>query len=473
MHRRRFIVFVLSLCMISMYSACGRTNAPGAVSSTPTVIQPAATNTPQPPVSSSQGINNSAVIISETPNSVSSPVPSAATTAAPSSPSISIPSPGSAPATVSPSAPTSNTVPPPAVTPAATPTPTPLPSSTPTPTPVPTPVNLPVVTKSPTDEKVLVGGSCYFVAKYENAIWAVWHFVSPDGTRDLSYEDAATAFPTLKIIQGETNIMQLQNIPETLNGWKVYCRFSNNNGSVDTDRAALYVTSSTDGVPKVTKNPTGETVAPGGSAYFVANHEGAVWAIWHFISPDGTRNLSYSDVSGEFPTLQVINGDRPTMQLNSIPAALNGWKVYCEFRNNIGSSNTTAAMITVSGQPAPNSTTPQGQNTAIYTGVFIESVAKRATMTITGGPDLYNVSITWPNGYAENSTWSFSGSFSGKAVLNYSNCVKITTTYDSAGNPSTVTNYINGSGYIQMNDYGVVWSDQVENVAANTTFVRS
>ena len=95
------------------------------------------------------------------------------------------------------------TVPAPTATPAPTPTPVQTPAATPVLTPAPTPVtqaqpagnvNLPRVTKSPTGETVAVGGKCQFVAKYENAKWAEWHFVSPDGTRDLNYSEAAKAF---------------------------------------------------------------------------------------------------------------------------------------------------------------------------------------------------------------------------------------------------------------------------------------
>ena len=42
--------------------------------------------------------------------------------------------------------------------------------------------NLPRVTKSPTGETVAVNGSAQFIAKYENADLAEWHFVSPDGS---------------------------------------------------------------------------------------------------------------------------------------------------------------------------------------------------------------------------------------------------------------------------------------------------
>ena len=494
--KRKAVVF-LSLCLILFLSACGKRSAPGSVQVTPSQTAPVQTVPAQtapvqtmPTTSSAGQEDNSMSAVITTP----APTPSAVTPATP----IPMPTPASA------SAPSPTPASAPAATPAPAPTPVPTPAPTPAPTsapaPAPTPSNLPVITKSPTDEKVLVGGSCYFVAKYQNAIWAVWHFVSPDGSRDLDYSDAAAQFPTLQIVDGFTNIMQLKSIPETLNGWKVYCRFSNNNGAVDTSRATITVTTSTDGAPKVTKSPTGETVAEGGSAYFVSNHDGtAIWAVWHFISPDGTRDLTYSDAANEFPSLQILNGDRPTLQLKNIPASLNGWRVYCAYRNNIGSSNSSAALITVTGQPAPASntnptpvttpapnsnptvitapvstTTPEQDAiySAIYNGTYVESVAKRAFITISGGPTTFNVAISWPNGYTESSTWTFSGSFDGRAVLNYSNCTKVTTTYNESGSGSAVTNYTNGTGYIQMTDYGLIWVDNAENAGNGSTFIK-
>ena len=108
----------------------------------------------------------------------------------------------------------------PEATPTPTPTPTPAPTPTPTPAPTPAPVNstLPRVTKSPTSETVAVNGSCQFIAKYENAKWAEWHFVSPVGSRDLVYTDAAKEFAPLEIINGYTKDLTLDSIPETLNG---------------------------------------------------------------------------------------------------------------------------------------------------------------------------------------------------------------------------------------------------------------
>ena len=216
---------------------------------------------------------------------------------------------------------------------------------TPEPTPAPTPEATPA--PAPTEETVIAGGSCWFVAKYENAIWAEWHFVSPDGSKDLDYTQVVKEFPKLTIDKGFASTTQLSNIPVEMNGWKAYCRFSNNSGAVKTDMAKITVTTSAEGAPKVTKSPTGETVKAGESAYFVAKQERAEWAVWHFVSPDGSKDLDYTQAAKEFPKLQIINGDQGTMQLKNIPAELNGWKVYCAFRNNIGTTKTDSATITV------------------------------------------------------------------------------------------------------------------------------
>ena len=153
----------------------------------------------------------------------------------------------------------------PTPTPVPTPAPTPFPTPRPTPipTPAPTPASLPVVTKPPYDETVEVNGSCQFVTRYQNAKLAEWHFVSPDGSRDLDYAQAEREFPTLKIINGFTKDLTLQNIPLALNGWRVYCRFSNDAGSVKSGTALITVKQA------VGPQPTGRTMtayyADGGS----------------------------------------------------------------------------------------------------------------------------------------------------------------------------------------------------------------
>ncbi len=142
--------------------------------------------------------------------------------------------------------PSPTVTPTPSPTPTATPTPAPSASPDPTPSPSPTPTptpefGLPVITKSPTDETVQMGSSCYFVAKCGDVLFAEWHFVSPDETEDLSYEEAGQRFPTMDIIGPMYATLQLGHIPESANGWKLYCRFINDVGYVDTEKALLTV----------------------------------------------------------------------------------------------------------------------------------------------------------------------------------------------------------------------------------------
>ena len=334
--------------------------------------------------------------------------------------------------------------------------------------------NLPVVTKSPTDEKVPVGGKCQFVTRYENAKWAEWHFVSPDNTRDIDYTVAEKEFPTMKIVNGFAKDMTLENIPALLNGWKVYCRFSNDYGSVKSDRATITVTGDTAGgaaggtaagLPKVTKSPTGETVNAGGSAWFVAKYQDAIWAVWHFVSPDGTRDLAYTDAAAVFQGLKIIGGDQSTMQLQNIPTDLNGWKVYCAFRNNVGSVNTDAAAITVSGAPA-------AQNTAAAQTQPSGTVIGRGTMEITGSPSLYNVHVRWSGSASSYAEWTFSGTFSDTGILSYNDAVM--TEVDLSTNTSRIV-FRNGSGtlsYIDSGLYGVYWTEFRSDASADNTFFQ-
>ena len=253
----------------------------------------------------------------------------------------------------------SASTPAPAATPAPTPAPTPTPTPTPAPTPAPNPADLPVIKKSPTSETVAEGGSCYFAANYQNALWAVWHFVSPDGQTDLTYEEAQERFPDVQILNGMYSQMQLKNISKDLNGWQVYCRYSNRSGAVDTDKATITVTEKVQNdQPVIKKSPTSETVAEGGSCYFAANYENALWAVWHFVSPDGQTDLTYEQAQERFPDVQILNGMYSQMQLKNISLDMNGWKVYCRYSNRSGSADTDKATINVIQLPTAAAPAP-------------------------------------------------------------------------------------------------------------------
>ena len=380
-----------------------------------------------------------------------------------------------APTTVPTAAPTS--IPVVTTAPTTAPIPTSAPTTRPTSAPAPAPAanTAPRVTKSPTDETVAIGGSCYFVAKYENAIWAEWHFVSPNGGRDLDYDEAAKEFPSMEIVKGYASTMQLKNIPESLDGWRVYCRFSNNSGAVTTGKASITISRDTAGDrPKVTKNPTGETVEAGGNCSFVAKYENAIWAVWHFVSPDGSRDLDYEDAGKEFGSLEILNGYASTMKLKNIPASLNGWSVYCRFSNNVGATDTEKAKITVKGAPAPTAEPEPTDTPAIiiieefdYTGSFTETAEQKATMMITGTSSKYQVTVRWTVSDEEYIIWTFSGRFSETGILSYTDAVK--TVVNSQTGVSEIQ-YTAGTGKLAYVDSGVVGVYWTEDSSGKTSF---
>lgn len=131
-------------------------------------------------------------------------------------------------------------------------------------------------------------------------------------------------------------------------------------------------------IPRVTKSPTSETVYEGDSCYFSAKHENAIWALWHFVSPDGRTDFSAYDAPNRFPGLEVIGGDQTTMQLKYIPLSLSGWRVYCVFSNNDGGVRTGSAIITVRARQQVRPTpTPTPQ----VTHIPAPSVSPSATPT--------------------------------------------------------------------------------------------
>lgn len=127
--------------------------------------------------------------------------------------------------------------------PTATPSPTPEPTKTPVSTPTPVQIPLPNISKEPADKTMTANGSCTFIAQCDNATLAEWHFISPDGSLDVGYSVVQNQFPALKITGGNTKELKLEGVPELFNGVKVYCKFSNEVGSVNTSSAQITVKS--------------------------------------------------------------------------------------------------------------------------------------------------------------------------------------------------------------------------------------
>ena len=166
----------------------------------------------------------------------------------------------------------------------------------------------------------------------------------------------------------------------------------------------------------MTKNPTDETVVVGGSCSFTADYQNAVYATWHFVSPDGQKDFDYGGIGVEFPTMTVLNGMYSNLQLSNVPQGMNGWKVYCRYSNDVGSVDTQKATVTVTaaGQGSAAARPGASASTAAayggFTGLFVDEDNER-TMEISGDSSWYDVKVTWPISSSEIYTWEFGGTF--------------------------------------------------------------
>ena len=187
----------------------------------------------------------------------------------------------------------------------------------------------------------------------------------------------------------------------------------------------------------------------------------------------------------QFPGLKLNWATEETLTLSDIPKEMNGWRAYCEFTGAGGTAKSGQATTYVTEKtptptPTPTPTTdalitpapiPSGND--VYSGTYVENIAGRGVVSINGTPgSTYYVTITWPGSAFEEAEWTFSGEFDGRGVLEYSNCSKVVTTYDEDGIGHPQEEYSGGSGYIQMNDEGLTWTDSQEGVGADSQFDR-
>lgn len=135
--------------------------------------------------------------------------------------------------------------------------------ATPTPkvTPTPAPAGLPVITKNPTKETVTEGGRCSFVARADNADAYDWFFTK--GSKTYTVAEALKKFKGLKVSGAETEKLTLRKIPLELDGWKVYCVFTNEKGEIWSKTALITVKEAEEEpTAKPTDKPTAKPTDP-------------------------------------------------------------------------------------------------------------------------------------------------------------------------------------------------------------------
>ena len=96
------------------------------------------------------------------------------------------------------------------------------------------------VTKSPTDEVRFVGDTATFTSAGTGYSELAWSFVSPD-EKTVTVQEFRTLFP-YAVVEGENTItLKVRNLSTAMNGWSVFCAFTNGEEEIDTTLAFLYV----------------------------------------------------------------------------------------------------------------------------------------------------------------------------------------------------------------------------------------
>ncbi len=103
-------------------------------------------------------------------------------------------------------------------------------------------------------------------------------------------------------------------------------------------------------------------------------------------------------------------------------------------------------------------------------GSYVETRAGRGVIILNDTKDGYEVDVFWSGSAYEDAQWHMTGSFDDNGVLEYSDCTKITVTYDEEGNETVEPFYDNGVGRLILNGETLEWDDEEENVADGAFF---
>ena len=239
----------------------------------------------------------------------------------------------------------------------------------------------PVITKNPTGETVEVGGTAQFVARADNADSFVWRIVSADTTNTIPARDAAYYFTGLEVSGADTERLTLSNIPKSLNGWAIECKFTNAAGSSFTTGAIVRVSGATGTTndPKDTNNNNSNT---------------------------GSGNeLQAPKINTQPKGAELSAGQSHTMTVYASNASGIGQLTYQWYSSDSNNMNNIKA---IDGANSTSYTAPETAGTKYYcVGVWLSKDGQKSTTTYSP-----LVAVTY-NTTADGSTGSTAGSTTG------------------------------------------------------------
>ena len=116
-------------------------------------------------------------------------------------------------------------------------------------------------------------------------------------------------------------------------------------------------------------------------------------------------------------------------------------------------------------------------NDDVFEGLYYDKNDSNNSLSIDRRNDkLYSVHITHKKTDTVSEEWAFTGEFNGRGVLNYEKCSKNTITIGEDGSVMSVTDYLDGTGYLRIsepgNETGIIWIDDKDNAGAGDFFIK-
>jgi len=179
-------------------------------------------------------------------------------------------------------------------------TPAPAPAATPVPTPEPTPQPVsPTITKDPTGETLLEGGTCYFIARADDAIDIIWRLEGPNGESiDAEALRGDTRFKGAYAEGYDEETLALINVSYELNGWKAVCKFVGEGNTSAFSKGAL-ITVEKSGLmrPSITKDPFVTSDSDTLSVGATDPNNGTLYYQWYSSKNNSNMNADGADVA--------------------------------------------------------------------------------------------------------------------------------------------------------------------------------
>lgn len=212
-----------------------------------------------------------------------------------------------------------------------------------------------VITKSPTGERVEVGGAAKFVARAENAERIVWRIVSNDTTNTVQASDAQSSFPGLQVSGLGTETLALANIPSSMDGWRVEAQFWNGNNHAESYGAEITIVDS-QGNP--VRNQTA-AVTPAPTPAF--NFQTAAPSVGSNDMPVDNEART-ANISIQPQSAQLMPGDSYTLSV--IATSPNNGTLSYQWYS--AATNNRSAALPISGASDASYTVNQTDGTAYY-----------------------------------------------------------------------------------------------------------